>query len=602
MNNSRPLLIYLIVIFYFPVLAQNIPYNVAEKVRLADIEYRNNNFEGAIKLYQSAISKVDSLFDVQIKLARCYQYSGLPDSAIVQYRSVFNSLKENSISDSLLYEFGQALVVSKQYEEAAKWLSKSKDSRAKNYLKTISNLDQINQDSIFTNIVNWRINTSGSDFSPAYFKEGLIWVSNKNSTSSDPNDFDLFYTKDINQEGELERFANNINSKFGEGSAVYSSQGGKLYFTRVEKKNKKLEDGEKIHQLSIFEISDEAGEFKNPIPITLNSDEFSIGHPALSKNGNQLFFASNMPGGFGGTDIYESTYIDDKWSEPKNLGAKVNTSGNESFPFLLNDSTLYLASDGLGGLGGLDIFKVSLGNEIEVSNLGYPINTAYDDFGFITKNNGRSGFFSSNRRGGQGSDDIYKFTYLKVPFFAEVNDQQGNPVPDVKVKINTNYGRDLVSQTDSLGRYEFPVKVGEKYKLILSKKGYQSKQISLNPKDTSEVYETQVLSHEIPVIARKPTDKLEYRVQIGAALEPMDKRDLERRGYKGSLKIEAYQEDNWYKYAIGSFENIEDALRLKSSCNVSDAFIVVFNKNTKVDTEFSMLERIRIENANISSK
>ena len=162
---------------------------------------------------------------------------------------------------------------------------------------------------------------------------------------------------------------------------------------------------------SIVVPLEQNGKWSNVIPFQYNSAEFSVGHPAISEDGSTLYFVSDMPGGFGGTDIYVTRKHALGWSTPENLGPEINTEGNEMFPFLQENRTLYFASNGHTGLGGLDIFMYDLKN-LQVTNVGVPINSSKDDFGLIVSENGKQGFFSSNRDDINGSDNIYQFKYF----------------------------------------------------------------------------------------------------------------------------------------------------------------------------------------------
>jgi outer membrane protein OmpA-like peptidoglycan-associated protein len=217
---------------------------------------------------------------------------------------------------------------------------------------------------------------------------------------------------DTKQQNPAQRFSKTLNTRYHEGPATFYSDGSRIIFTRNnfnEGRAKKSAEG--VNKLKLYTAEQQNGAWANIEELPFNSDEFSVGHPALNKANNLLYFASDMPGGLGGTDIYVSRYDNGKWSQPQNLGPMVNSKGNELFPFADEAGNLYFSSDGRGGLGGLDVFFATLtGSGVvaqSVEALGAPINSDKDDFGLITDGQRQSGYLSSNRR--NGSDDIYRF-------------------------------------------------------------------------------------------------------------------------------------------------------------------------------------------------
>jgi outer membrane protein OmpA-like peptidoglycan-associated protein len=251
-----------------------------------------------------------------------------------------------------------------------------------------------------------------------------------------------------------------------------------MIFTRNNYKEK-AKDGSV--NLQLFSANFVNEKWTNEHPLPFNDKEYSVGHPSLSPDGKTLFFASNMPGGVGGTDIYKSAkQANGTWSTPENLGEDINTEGNEMFPFYHASGILFFASDGHVGLGGLDIFlaqEKSNGFE-EIKNLGAPVNTNKDDFAFIVDKQMKSGYFSSNRDGGKGDDDIYSFNLLR-PFSSGktikgiAKDKQGTPLSDSFVKLTDEAGKEIATTTTGNdGSYSFNVDADKIYKLIGSKVNY----------------------------------------------------------------------------------------------------------------------------------
>lgn len=224
--------------------------------------------------------------------------------------------------------------------------------------------------------------------------------------------------------------------------------------------------------------------WSEPQPINLNSTEYSIGHPAISGDGKTLYFVSDMPGGYGGTDIYKSK-IDStgSWGQPINLGESINTAANEMFPFVWQDQYLYFASNGHGGLGGLDIFGLKL-QDSEASvpvNLGVPINSSLDDFSLIVDETGTAGFLSSNREGSKNQDDIYKFN-SSVSLIADyklvgsvIDSEEHFPLSNSTVTLSGDTNSKSSVSTNDAGQYQFSIKPNKTYLLEVSRKGYISK-------------------------------------------------------------------------------------------------------------------------------
>ena len=265
------------------------------------------------------------------------------------------------------------------------------------------------------------INTRGSEFSPVYYKDGLLFVSAraKGIALKDKNTneavFDLYYAP-FNSEGmpvQAEIFSSNISSpRHHIGKPALTQAQDQIYFSRnsrpIDPTNKRPKKGDNVQQ--IFVADKGVQDWVNIRLLSINSDSFSIVHPSLSSDNQRLYFSSDMKGGFGGWDIYYVERIGNEWSAPINLGPQVNTSRNELFPFVAANGALYFASNGHKGLGGLDLFVTSMdqGQWSSPSNLGEPINSKLDDFGIVLAPNGLEGFFSSDRPGGNGKDDIYR--------------------------------------------------------------------------------------------------------------------------------------------------------------------------------------------------
>lgn len=264
------------------------------------------------------------------------------------------------------------------------------------------------------------------DFAPMFFEDGIIFCSNRkdkvftNYTSEDNEpllDFYFVQRKDSSDWGKAKVWTEELLSVFNEGPACFSKDGKTIYFTRnltADKKSRKDIIGE--NNYGIFFASFNGSAWGNITPFIHNSSEYKTGHPGISEDGKYLFFASDMPGGSGGSDLYVSTFVNGEWSAPVNLGGAVNSSGSEIYPFYHSSGRLYFSSDRSGSAGGLDIYFTQEidGNWVTPTHLPPPFNSGSDDFAFIADDLIESGFFSSNRA---RNDNIYSFKTL-VPKYA----------------------------------------------------------------------------------------------------------------------------------------------------------------------------------------
>ncbi len=263
------------------------------------------------------------------------------------------------------------------------------------------------------------INTNGLEFSPVIYENGLVYVSRYKSGPTDEKTgetyFELFYAE-LDPNGmplRPQSFSTELNSQLHEGPVSFNRRGDRIYFTRSNlRKGVSKADSEGKVGLKIYEAQRGYFDWENVQELPFNDNEFSCLHPSLSADEQKLFFASNMPGGFGGMDLYFVEKRGEGWSPPINLGPEINTNKNEVFPFIHESGVLFFSSNGHDGFGGLDLFMIDLGGRRwgRVINLGEPFNSGMDDLGFILNPTGTIGYFSSNREGGYGGDDIYVFS------------------------------------------------------------------------------------------------------------------------------------------------------------------------------------------------
>jgi hypothetical protein len=298
-----------------------------------------------------------------------------------------------------------------------------------------------------------------------------------------------------------------------------------------------------------------------------------------------------MPGGFGGTDIYVSHFEGGTWSDPLNLGEKVNTAGNETFPFVYMDSILFFSSDGHGGLGSLDIFKIDLKLKDRLKNMGLPINSPQDDFGFILDTEGFNGFLSSNRLNGKGLDDVYGFKQIRITVSIKIIDQNTQlPIPGAKI-FTMEDDETPIGITGDDGTCDILIPVCEVFKVKVKKENYESmvytfqkvkpfsEGIAIIPVQTHPEEEIVLTDENNNVLP--DTANVVYKVQIWASRKAASTRELKKK-YRGSKSVNYFYEDRWHKYSIGEFSSYRDAKDCLITCDVYDAFIIAYHNNNRV--------------------
>ncbi|WP_229364522.1 OmpA family protein [Fibrella aestuarina] len=313
---------------------------------------------------------------------------------------------------------------------------------------------------------------------------------------------------------ETERFGRSLNTKYHEGPATFSRDGSQVIFTRNNFNNGQVgrsTDG--VNKLKLYTARQTNGVWGAIEEMPFNSDDYSTGHPTLSRDGLRLYFASDMPGGYGGTDLYISRWEGTRWSVPMNLGPEVNTKGNELFPFVDEKNNLYFASNGLPGMGELDLFFAKMTPDGKptnvVKNLGEPFNSASDDFGIVTDGNRKSGYFSSNRKHGGADDDIYRFDregslYPCRQLTVSVYDENTKePLPKTQVMVEGgepgNERKELI--TDDEGTIRLCVDAESDFHFTAMRNGYVDTKMGFSTRNLDDDQPSRLeLALERPVV------------------------------------------------------------------------------------------------------
>lgn len=423
---------------------------------------------------------------------------GKYDVASYWYAKLMERTAEKNYDPKYLFRLSLCLKSIGEYEASDKWMEKfvvinPSDLRAKQFAANRDYLKQINQASAGTELINLKnINTSETDFAPAILKQQLVYATAKTKDTEEKlkrpylNVYTATLTNGI-PEGNPQQFSASVNTEANESSIVFSKDGKTMYFTRNNmKKGKFVRDKNGISRLKIYRSHLKNGQWSIAEDLPFNSDLYSTAHPALDTTGTTLYFASDMPGTHGASDLYKvDIHKNGGFGTPVNLGPNINTEAKESFPFIATDGSLHFASDGHPGLGGMDIFKFDEKQE-KVINLGAPINSQADDFSFVTDAAAAYGYLASNRTGGTGKDDIYAIKLAAIncekTISGWVKEQDTeSTVSAAQIVFIGDGGKELLTlKTASDGSFTATLPCQEALTIMAGKDGYTQETITLS--------------------------------------------------------------------------------------------------------------------------
>jgi hypothetical protein len=490
------LIISILWCFHIHGQGHNIFLNFSKIEKRADKFFTHHSYAPALHSYQKAYIKDSTNERVILRIAECYRLLNHSKESEKWYGKIINKSSIVSPDDKLHY--AQALLANGKHAESVIFFDqynkeKPIDSIGFRKLDGLSKLNTFYEDSLSFPVMPVSINSRYADFSPVYYEDGIVFVSSRikrgmiqrHDTRNNFSFYDLYYSK--LEDGNLTEpvyLDKKINKKLHEGPAVFYNDDKEIIFT-----SNNLSGSKDLKRLMLFSARKDGNLEWNFIkPLPFNHPNFSCGHPAISSDGKTLYFVSDMPGGFGGTDLYKTKYINFVWTKPINLGPSINTSANELFPYLQGDSLLYFSSMGYAGLGGLDIYMTTIQGEEynEVRNVGYPINSSQDDFGIVFSKDGKSGFFSSNRENGASDDDIYSFKVIRVPVEGFVCGRlKTNALKQVSFTL---YEKEkLISSfvSNEEGKFSLNLNPGKEYILKASKDGYKPFKTNISTKEDS---------------------------------------------------------------------------------------------------------------------
>jgi outer membrane protein OmpA-like peptidoglycan-associated protein len=469
-------------------------------------EYEKYAYIDAIKTYERIYEKGYKSPDMLLKIGNAYYFNAELEKANKWYAELYATNPDQE--PEFYYRFAQTLKAVKDNDKAAAMLAKfseksGNDSRAKLLSQKRDYLAEIKSNSGRYKIENAGINTKYSDYGTAYMGTKVVFSSARDTGNFSKRIhtwtgqyFTNLYDSPISEDGSLGavgKFGKNLNTKFHEDTPAFTKDGKTVYFTRNNFLDKRGYDAGKVTLLKIYKATvDKDGQWSNITPLPFNSDSYQTAHPALSPDEKTLYFASDMPGTHGQSDIFRVKLNEDgSFGNVENLGDSINTAGRETYPFISDDNELYFASDGQPGIGGLDIFITRLPkdgslNFKDVLNVGEEANSPKDDFAFIINFKTKKGFLSSNRDGGQGSDDIYKFVETRPIWcdqilYGVITDEDTKVVlPNTKlILFDEKFNQLKETTSDAEGKYEFTeVECGKKYFVRASHEDYTTKEVS----------------------------------------------------------------------------------------------------------------------------
>jgi len=483
----------------------------AQQFRLnkANRKYEQFQFRKALDIYHKVLDKYEGNSKATIRIADIHRRLGNYEKQAEWYAKVVELDEAQPIH---YYYSAQALRSQEEYSKARKYYQKyaelvPDDSRGIRLADACDDISVFYSDSARYNTHQLSINSPKPDFSPAFYEQNsIVFASGRSNKAialkdawSNASFLDLYQSEKQGSFTDPERLKGEVNTRFHEGPLVFTDSFRKMYFTRnayIDASKKPSDEG--IVSLNIFHAQQKNGKWKDVKGVHFNSNQHSVGHPALTPDGDTMYFASDRKGGQGGLDIWRVSKTDSGWGQPVNLGGKINTKGNEHFPFYHPSGKLYYASDALPGLGGLDIYRAEKQKDgfSFPHNMGYPINSTMDDFGLILQDDEKSGYFSSNREGGSGDDDIYSFNVSGVILKGLVYDKDTEePISLADVELIQDGDTIGGKPTDDEGRFRFQLVRGEEYKVAASKNYYTSNTKTIDTKKP----DSNVIQVDIPL-------------------------------------------------------------------------------------------------------
>lgn len=491
-----------------------------KELEKANEMYKNFSYVDAIKIYERIAQKGFVNQEMLESLGNAYYYNAEYKKALPWYEQLFQEGKYK-VKPEYYYRYAQTLKSVGDYTEADKMMAKfveltnANDTRAALFEENKDYQTVIKNNSGRFQLNNASINTENSEYGTALYGDKIVFAGATDARKAKrgvsqwtgESFYDLYEAEHFDQKlGSRKPFSSSVNTQFNESTPVFTKDGNTMYFTRNNYVNRKL--GTDIENTILLKIlratKDKNGNWGDIVEVPFNSDQYNVAHPALSSDEKYLYFASDMPGTFGSSDIFRVEILgDNQYGTPENLGNIINTAGRESFPYISKENVLYYSSDGIPGLGGLDIFAAKFnadGSTSKPVNIGMPGNSADDDFCFVFNSDNKIGFLTSNRPGGKGKDDIYSFHEDKPLLFSCQKNIKGI-VKDAKTKaiianakvilsdkVMKEVGKDQ-SKTDGTFTFEKVNCNDSHYYLRGEKEKYETAEVNVTVGKDEVVYE-----------------------------------------------------------------------------------------------------------------
>jgi len=457
-------------------------------IKSGDKAFENLSYSEAVSKYNKALNGQPDNTELKLKLAEAYRQLNNTKKSEEFYRQVADSL-ELPTEEKL--HFAQVLMKNRKYDEAKPYLESYLESNPTNalaadLLASIDNVNTLKKDTSAYELTELPLDFLVSMFGATHYQNGIVIAGETEIVSAKSTNpwtgysfLDMYYTvKDDEGNWTIpKKFDENLNGPFHDGTSTFNAEQDMIIYTRSAMRNekKRLLNEENENQFFLYTSNKTEEGWSEPEKLPFNRVDYSIGHPSLTYDGKTLYFSSDMPGGYGGSDIYKSTYDGSKWSEPINLGSTINTPGNEVFPHADKNGKLYFSSEGHQTLGGLDVFmsKNLAGVWTAPVNLAYPLNSSSDDFAISINEDDTTGFVSSNR---SGVDMVYE--YVKVPLTYILNGiavkkADGLPMEGVNITlINYTDGDTALTRTKRDGLFSFNLLPDKEYKVVGQKAGF----------------------------------------------------------------------------------------------------------------------------------